>query len=168
MDGLTLLRQARAAGLAVRVKGETLVIHGPRRAERVARLLIDRKPEVMAALAKGAAIEPWRAVDWLAHFARCAERWGRLEHSEAQAARLAWSELQCRWHRLYGGRVPAQLCAGCGKPIGGAGALSLPDGTRVHFANLDCLARYGERWRAAATKALSGMGLTPPPQDGTE
>jgi hypothetical protein len=166
MDGLTLLRQARAAGLAVRAKGDTLVIHGPRRAEPVARLLIDRKPDVMAALARGAAIEPGRAADWRGDFAKCAEQWRRLEHSEAQAALLAWGELQCRWHRRYGVRMPVALCAGCGKPIGGAGALSLPDGTRVHFADLDCLARYGKRWRGAATRALVDMGLVPPKESG--
>jgi hypothetical protein len=51
MDGMTLLRRARDAGLAVLAEGDKLVIRGPRRAEPVARLLIEHKPAVMAALA---------------------------------------------------------------------------------------------------------------------
>jgi hypothetical protein len=50
MDGMTLLRQASEAGLAVAAQGNKLVIRGPRRAEPVARLLIERKREVLAAL----------------------------------------------------------------------------------------------------------------------
>lgn len=51
MDGLTLLRDARAAGLSVRAEGERLVIRGPRRAEPVVHVLIAHKRDIMAALA---------------------------------------------------------------------------------------------------------------------
>ena len=51
MDGLILLNRAREAGLAVEADGNKLLIRGPRRAEPVARLLIEHKPEVLAALA---------------------------------------------------------------------------------------------------------------------
>ena len=51
MDGLTLLRRARDAGLDVAADGNKVVIRGPKRAEAIARLLIEHKPEVMAALA---------------------------------------------------------------------------------------------------------------------
>jgi hypothetical protein len=40
------------------------------------------------------------------------------------------------------------------------------DGNRVHLAILDCLIRHGERWRAAATRALIAMGLQPPAGEG--
>ena len=50
MDGLALLAQARDAGLEVRARGNRLVIRGPKRAENVARLLLDQKPVVLAAL----------------------------------------------------------------------------------------------------------------------
>ena len=50
MDGLALLAQARDAGLDVRARGDRLVIRGPKRAENVARLLLDRKPVVLDAL----------------------------------------------------------------------------------------------------------------------
>lgn len=37
MDGLTLLAEARAAGLEVRAEGDRLVIRGPRKAEALAK-----------------------------------------------------------------------------------------------------------------------------------
>jgi hypothetical protein len=50
MDGLKLLELARAAGLAVRVDGEKLVVRGPRKAEAVAKRLLENKAVVIAAL----------------------------------------------------------------------------------------------------------------------
>ena len=91
MDGLTLLRQAREAGLAVALDGDRLVIRGPKRAEPVARLLIQNKPEVVAALAGPS--------DWRARHREALAYWGAL-HPLEEAARLAWGELGNRWHRL--------------------------------------------------------------------
>jgi hypothetical protein len=48
MDGLSLLHQAKEAGLAVTLDGGRLVIRGPKRAEPVARLLIEHKSDVLA------------------------------------------------------------------------------------------------------------------------
>jgi hypothetical protein len=50
MDGMTLLREARAAGLLVMVDGDQLRIRGPRRAEPIARQLIAHKVDVMMAM----------------------------------------------------------------------------------------------------------------------
>ena len=50
MDGLTLLAEARAAGLAVRAEAGRLVIDGPRSAAALAERLIAAKPAVLAAL----------------------------------------------------------------------------------------------------------------------
>ena len=50
MDGMTLLQEARAAGLIVSVEGGTLKIRGPRQAEVVAKKLIAHKPAVVNAL----------------------------------------------------------------------------------------------------------------------
>jgi len=50
MDGLTLLSEATAAGLTIRVDGDRLVIRGPKTADAVARRLLEHKPEVVAAL----------------------------------------------------------------------------------------------------------------------
>jgi hypothetical protein len=51
VEALILLRKARDAGLAVAQEGDILVIRGPKRAEPIARLLIEKKQEVLAALA---------------------------------------------------------------------------------------------------------------------
>ena len=51
MAGLTLLEEARAAGLTVRADGDRLVVRGPKWGEPLARALLARKAEVLAALA---------------------------------------------------------------------------------------------------------------------
>ena len=51
MDGLSLLRQARNAGLRLEAAGDKLKIVGPKRAEPVVKLLAAHKAEVLAALA---------------------------------------------------------------------------------------------------------------------
>jgi hypothetical protein len=84
-------------------------------------------------------------------------------YSRAEAEPLAWGELQNRWHLAHGERVPRHLCAGCRRPIiGAAPTLDLIDGNRVHdAAEHDCLIRWGERWRAAASRGLIAIGLSP-------
>ena len=42
--------------------------------------------------------------------------------------------------------------------------VSLVDG--VHFEPIDCLIRFGKRWRGAAREALVALGLEPPRLDG--
>jgi hypothetical protein len=153
VDGLMLLQEAYS-GLAVAAESGKLVIRGPKRAEPVARRLIERKPEVLAALNEAA---HWQA----RHHEALAHR--RAFHTEGEAARLAWGELECRWHRLNGERMPEWQCAGCGTAIGGLPALRLSDSNRVHIADgYDCLIRHGERWRRAATAALQAIGVDPP------
>jgi hypothetical protein len=51
MDGMTLLEQARLAGLTVTVQGDKLVIRGPVRAAPVAERLLAHTGEVIDALA---------------------------------------------------------------------------------------------------------------------
>jgi hypothetical protein len=63
------------------------------------------------------------------------------------------------WHLLYGRRWPQSQCAGCGEPIADRAALTLADNNRVHFEDVDCLLRYGERWGGAAVTALHRFGL---------
>jgi hypothetical protein len=80
-----------------------------------------------------------------------------------EAELLAWREVETRWHMARGERVATDLCAGCRCPIGEAEALDLIDGSRVHHrVDNDCLIRHGERWRAAAARALVALGLQPP------
>jgi hypothetical protein len=83
-------------------------------------------------------------------------------YTHAEAERLAWGEMQNRWHMEHGDRVPRDLCPGCRQQLGSTEVLDLIDGTRVHFKNNECLIRYGERWRTAATRGLLGFGLKPP------
>lgn len=53
MDGLALLDEARQAGLTVAVQGDRLIVRGPRRAELLAKRLLDRKVEIIAVLEVG-------------------------------------------------------------------------------------------------------------------
>jgi hypothetical protein len=157
MEGLTLLREARAAGLSLARDGNELVIRGPMRAEPVARLLLLRKVEVIRALAD--------ATGWPARHREALTHWRAL-HPESEAAQLAWGELQDRWHKRHGEWMPPDLCSGCRRPIGDRETLALGDGNRVHPDDLNCLIRHGERWRRAATRALVAVGLQPPPAEG--
>jgi hypothetical protein len=159
MDGLNLLRHARDAGLAVAAEGDKLVIRGPKRAGRVALLLIEHKPDVLAALAPAEGTTQWlhdryaaRISHWFLH--------GRRRWQEAEA--LAYGELLNECHLVHGGRWPQSQCAGCDGPIADSAALSLGDGNSVHFEDLGCLLRYGKRWRGAARASLIALGLKPP------
>jgi hypothetical protein len=153
MDGLILLDRAREAGLAVVAESDKLVIRGPRRAESVARLMIEHKPEVLAALAE--------AADWHARH-REALAYRRAFHPQSEAKELAWAELVDRWHLQHGERVPTSICAGCRRQIGNIEALPLCDGARVHISNFDCLIQHGRRWRSVAANGLIKLGLEPP------
>lgn len=110
----------------------------------------------------------WGAADWRTYYdehATIREFDGRRPRPDAE--RLAWGELQNEWHLRHGESTPPWQCAGCGKPIGGREALALADGCRVHCDDgLRCLIAYGRRWRAAAARALTAMGLAPPPGEG--
>jgi hypothetical protein len=155
MDALSLLDRAREAGLAVAVAGDKLIVRGPKQAEPVVRLLAEHKSELLAELAK--------ATGWPARQREALAHWSAL-HPADEAARLAWGELEDRWHRLHGARVPEWQCSGCGVPIGRLVALDLPDGNRVHFDDsLDCLFSFGKRWRSEATAGLRALGLELPP-----
>ncbi|MDQ6878959.1 MAG: hypothetical protein M3082_14970 [Candidatus Dormibacteraeota bacterium] len=52
MDALTLVKQADAAGLRIRVDGDKLVVNGARRAEALVRQLLDNKPAVIVEIRK--------------------------------------------------------------------------------------------------------------------
>ncbi len=51
MVAVNLLQEAEAAGLSVRVDGDRLVVRGPKSAADIAERLLDRKAEVIEALA---------------------------------------------------------------------------------------------------------------------
>src|SRR6516225_7985186 len=66
MDGLTLLKLARSAGLTVIAQGDKLVIRGPRRAKPVAEQLLARKGEIIDALTVESLTPADLPADW--HF----------------------------------------------------------------------------------------------------
>jgi hypothetical protein len=101
---------------------------------------------------------------WQARHCEAFRFWASF-HPTEEAARIAWGEIQCRWHWLHGERTTPGLCAGCGLPHGKGKALRLGDSNAVHFDGLGCLIAFGERWRGEATAALVAMGLTPPLED---
>jgi hypothetical protein len=83
--------------------------------------------------------------------------------SRAEVQLLAWRDLEWRWHKEYGERLPRGICGGCRKPIGKAEVIPLIDGNRVHRGEQhECLIAYGRRWRGAARAALLTLGLKPP------
>jgi hypothetical protein len=160
MDGVTLLRRAEQVGLRVEAAGDQLKIRGPKAAEPVVRLLAEHKREVLRALANMPEADAWnQRYDALTF--RCSI--GQRPWSKAR--RLAWGQLQNEWHSNHGGRSPSWQCAGCKSPIGGAAALDLPDGNRVHFDPIDCLVRFGRLWRGTADEALKSLGMKPPEPD---
>lgn len=57
---MTLLRQAREAGLRVRADGDRLVVEGPRRLESLAQTLIAEKPGILRALEQEEDAVEWR------------------------------------------------------------------------------------------------------------
>src|SRR5262249_51035610 len=166
MDAVVLLRHAKEAGLRVEPIGNKLVVRGPKRAEPVVRLLAEHKAEVLAALAPTDQDQPAEMAEarlWRGRFAGLAFAWSRGgDRDWDEARRLAWGDLQNEWHRLHGQRWPTWQCAGCDAPIGGLEALSLPDHNRVHLNPIDCLVRFGRRWRGVADEALVMLGLEPP------
>jgi hypothetical protein len=179
MDGLNLLARARDAGLRVQADGDKLLIRGPKRAEPVVRLLAEHKPEVLAALAPGASAFKRGDQDdavpvtdeasrWRDRLAARIVDWFHGDRGWEEARRLAWGDLENEWHELNGQRWPSWQCAGCDAPIGGLQALNLPDGNRVHFEPIDCLIRFGKRWRSAADKALVAFGLVQPDPGGDQ
>ena len=104
---------------------------------------------------------PTPSADWRARHREALAYWSAF-HPAGEAERLAWGELEDRWHRLHGRRSLEWQCAGCGEPIGGMPTLTLADGNRVHLDKLDCLLTFGERWRSEASAGLRASGLHPP------
>jgi hypothetical protein len=178
MDALALLHRAQEAGLRIEPMGEKLLVRGPKRAEAVVKLLEAHKGEVLAALARGASTsergdqesvtDSTEAHRWRDRLAARIVDWFHGDRGWQEAQGLAWGDVENEWHELHGQRWPSWQCAGCDALIGGSQALNLPDGNRVHFEPIDCLIRFGKRWRGAACEALVAFGLEPPGLDGDQ
>ena len=162
MDAVALLHRAQEVGLRIEPMGEKLLVRGPKRAEAVVKLLAEHKAEVLAVLSPSIVDARW----WCERFRAKALQWFLGDRDWETAKRLAWGDLENDWHFRHGKRWPYWQCAGCDAPIGGSEALNLPDGNRVHFEPIDCLVRFGKRWRGDASEALVATGLEPPRLDG--
>jgi hypothetical protein len=115
MDGLTLLRRARDAGLKLEAAGDKLLIRGPKCAEPVVKLLAEHKTEVLAALAlPGAVALPYE--DELGSEHPCIARRGRVEVRTASMF-LHYCVVCGRWGgfgcgvNLRAGRLGRWYCA---------------------------------------------------------
>jgi len=102
----------------------------------------------------------WDADDWHRELGQWIARRRRFGYPEIEARSWAFGASINEWHARHG-RVPGPgHCAGCGKPLDGAAALSWPDGARVH--DLGCAARWGEHWRTRAAEGLAALGIAVP------
>jgi hypothetical protein len=160
-----LIEDARAAGLSIEVEGADLIIEADyEMPPDLLASLRQHKAELIAVLVPPSSSAAPTAEWWRDEFEeRAAIREYDGHYTRAEAERLAWGELENRWHREHGERLSADICAGCRRPIGNAEALDQIDGNRVH-ADRDhsCLIAFGKRWRGAARRALLNMGLNPP------
>jgi hypothetical protein len=95
---MTLLREARAAGLDVTLVGEQLVIRGPKRLDLLARSVLAEKHTVVQALADEA-----REVAW-----RIAAMRPQVTQAGAMPLLLARRDV----------RFPPRTCCSCGDPLG--------------------------------------------------
>ena len=141
---MTLLDEAFAAGLAVAIKGDKLMVRGPRRAEAVARKLLANKAEVMAVLTcprwpitvSTVAANSSAAADWCEFYAeRAAFRQYEAGYGREAAEHLAFGEVVEAWCRYHPQPYDRAVCAGCRRPLA-AEVLDLPDGTRVHWERI--------------------------------
>jgi len=94
MGGLTLLAEARAAGLRVTACGDRVRVSGPRRLAALARQVLAHKQEVLAALGKSPT-PSWpprdsRLAEWLIERR---QRWGERANALEDAG-LDWREAE--------------------------------------------------------------------------
>jgi hypothetical protein len=150
-----LIGAVRAAGGIIRREGDMIELAAAR---PLPPALVARIREAKAALL---AILAEAAGDWRSRHREALVYWAAL-HPADEAEKIAWGEMQWRWHRLHGARASEWRCAGCGEPIGGFASLTLGDGNRVHLDRLNCLLLFGERWRCEASAGLQALGLDPP------
>ncbi len=148
MDGVTLLRRARDAGLRVGARGDTLRIKGPRKAEALALELITRKREVVALLRAGTL---WRQLgelertksNWFQELRDCREQLEACGDLVLEYARSRWGEEAEGWPSpMLAGMYARDLLAGLQAVLGPSDGwerirskLDAPGGPRV-FAGL--------------------------------
>jgi hypothetical protein len=78
MGGLTLLAEARQAGLTVRVEGDRLLIRGPREQEALAKRLLSQKAELLGLFREA---PPWDQAEADRLLDQLRRELARLEHT---------------------------------------------------------------------------------------
>jgi hypothetical protein len=98
MDGLTLLREARAAGLTIEADGQRLRIRGPRGAEPLVQQLVANKTAVLSALAVSQDLGVERPGADEAAFQAAAKPEPSDETDETLPAPPEWVLVNGRWY----------------------------------------------------------------------
>jgi hypothetical protein len=161
VDVLTLLRQARDAGLTLKPEGEKLQVKGPKAAEPVVMLIRDHKPEVMRALFFRRRYR--ESLEFQRQMGRQRAPDIATPELERTAHAMAWNVVAAEWHRQHGERVAGSICAGCRRPLAGADVLLLPHGEHAHAdPEYGCITAYGQQWKGAAASALTQYGIRAP------
>jgi hypothetical protein len=91
--------------------------------------------------------------------------WGTaIDCTRWQVEQLAFCEtLSAYWFHLRPAERPDGGCCGCRRPLEGCrDILDLPNGLQVHHHDLDCLTRYGNRWRKQAVADLAALNFPAP------
>ena len=124
MGGMMLLNEVRTAGLIVSAAGDRLKVRGPRRAEALARELLDRKGEILALLRPDVPEAP-EPSDEPSDFIRWSEADERgCRPCKACHGPIIWAEVvsdtapkaqRRRWMKLD----PDLMPHGCGTPYSG-------------------------------------------------
>src|SRR5262249_14912822 len=97
--------------------------------------------------------------DALSHAVQAAAAWATATKAAAVAVPAMWAgAAMSRGLGVWQRRLLAALQE---RPF-----VSLVDG--VHFEPIDCLIRFGKRWRGDACEALVAFGLEPPGLDGDQ
>jgi hypothetical protein len=154
-----LLDQLKELGATLSPEGDRLIVRAGSRPvpAGLIRQIHRTKAEVLQAISP----TKLEARFWQQRLIVLTQDWRAGGRELDAAAGLAWEDLINEWHKKNGKRWPCQ-CAGCGKPIGGLEAISLPDGNRVHIEPIDCIINFGRRWREEAKSALLSLGVQYP------
>ena len=133
-----MLEAAEVAGLEVRVEGDRLVVRGPRKAEPVAKQLLDHKAELVTHLSRSPAT--------------------------ATAVTRAYEAALARW---LNGHPPSNIdpdrCAACDGPVDDR-LVILGDGAVIHYSGPHrdaCYRTYQTMRRSEAEDALARAGMRP-------
>jgi hypothetical protein len=170
MKALSVLREARAAGIELDVVGEDVRLKADRKPpQKLVEALRQHKAEIIALLGEMAEpIEGRPALDdgdgWHQRLGSHRNRLAQLDYAADVASLLAHGHLLNDIHSALVAIKPPDptVCAGCDQTLAGP-ALDTGDGARVHDqADHKCLVAYGRKWRKRASDQLAPLGIDVP------